>query len=93
MLQPSNSPDLNMIELCQLQIKRETTKKGAPTSRAAAEQIWLETWKKLEQWRIQAWIERITRHIKKVIKLQRGNDQCEGAEENQRFRKELCQAA
>ena len=33
----------------------------------------------LKQWRIQAWIKRIIRYIKKVIKLKGGNEYREGA--------------
>ena len=39
---------------------------------------WREAWQELEQKRIQAWIERIPRHIKKVISLDGGNEYKEG---------------
>jgi hypothetical protein len=90
---PGNSLDLNMIEPAWGYLKRVTTQKGPLQSRAAAEKAWAKAWDELEQWRIQAWIERIPRHIQKVIELKGGNDYREGAEENQRSRKELRQAA
>ena len=40
LLWPGNSPDLNMIEPCWAWMKRETTKKGAPKSRAEAIRVW-----------------------------------------------------
>ena len=93
LLWPGNSPDLNMIEPCWGYLKRVTTKRGAPTSRAAAEKAWLGAWQDLEQWRIQQWIERIPRHIQKIIEFKGGNDYREGAEERQRSRKQLREAA
>ena len=84
LLWPGNSPDLNMIEPCWSYLKRVTIKRGPLTSRAAAEKAWLGAWQDLKQWRIQQWIERIPRHIKKIIELKGGNDYREGAEEQQR---------
>jgi len=46
---PGNLPDLNMIEPCWGYLKWVTTKRGLPTSRAAAEKAWLEAWRDLEQ--------------------------------------------
>ena len=43
-----NSPDLNMIEPAWPYMKRVTTKKGAPTSRAEAERAWKQAWEELE---------------------------------------------
>ena len=54
-----NSPDLNPIEPCWPWMKRSTTKKGAPESRAEGIRRWEATWKELPQEKIQAWIERI----------------------------------
>jgi hypothetical protein len=82
-----------MIEPCWPWIKRRTTRKGPLVSRAAAEKAWLQAWDKLEQWRIQAWIERIPRHIKEVIRLEGGNDYREGAEDKPRSWKRLEKAA
>jgi hypothetical protein len=92
-LWPGNSPDLNMIEPCWPWIKRRTTRKGPLVSRIAAEKAWLQAWEELEQWRIQAWIERIPRHIKEVIRLEGGNDYREGAEDKPRSWKRLERAA
>ena len=40
LLWPGNSPDLNMIELCWIWMKRRTTKKGASSVRKTAEPVW-----------------------------------------------------
>jgi hypothetical protein len=74
----ANSPDLNMIEPCWPLMKRQTTKKGAPTSRQEAIQAWQKAWKDLSQEQIQAWIERMPRHIEEVIRLEGGNEYKEG---------------
>jgi hypothetical protein len=73
-----NSPDLNAIEPCWFWMKRETTKKGAPSSKAAACEAWLTTWDDLPQAKIQAWIERIPNHIKHIIDCKGGNEYKEG---------------
>jgi len=65
-------------------MKRVTTKKGAPQTKAAAEKAWREAWEELDQWRIQAWIERIPRHIQKIIELEGGNEYREGKTEKVR---------
>jgi transposase len=78
LLWPGNSPDLNMIEPAWGHLKRETTKKGAPRSRPQATERWTKAWKNLEQVRIQAWIKRIPRHIRKVIELDGDNKYREG---------------
>jgi len=75
---PGNSPDLNMIEICWAYLKHLTTKKGALTSRKAAEEAWTKAWEDLEQWRIQRWIERIPYHIQEVLRLQGRNEYLEG---------------
>jgi hypothetical protein len=89
LLWPGNSPDLNMIEPAWAHLKRVTTRKGAPKTRAEAERVWKQAWEELEQWRIQAWIERIPRHIKEVIRCEGGNEYREGAAECQRDWKTL----
>jgi hypothetical protein len=69
-----NSPDLNPIEPAWPWIKRRTTRKGAPKSRHEAVKAWKAAWKELPQEAIQAWIERIPHHIKKIIELEGGNE-------------------
>ena len=73
-----NSPDLNAIEPAWPWMKRKTTRKGAPKSRQEAIAIWNKTWQELPQEKIQAWIERIPTHIKKIIELEGGNEYKEG---------------
>jgi hypothetical protein len=75
-----NSPDLNAIEPAWPYLKRETTKKGAPRSRAEAIRKWEAAWKELPQEKIQAWIERIPVHVQKIIELEGGNEYKEGRE-------------
>ena len=84
LLWPGNSPDLNMIEPAWPHLKRVTTRKGAPKNRAEAEIAWKNAWDELEQWRIQAWIERIPRHIEEIIRLEGGNGYKEGKMEKTR---------
>jgi hypothetical protein len=74
----SNSPDLNAIEPCWFWMKRFTTKKGAPKSRAQAIRAWEQCWDELPQEKIQSWIERIPIHIKQIIDLEGGNEYKEG---------------
>lgn len=78
LLWPGNSPDLDMIEPCWFWMKRRTTSKGPPTSRLIAEPLWNKIWDDLPQQKIQEWIERIPRHISKVIELKGGDEYCEG---------------
>lgn len=85
MLWPGNSPDLNMIEVCWPWMKRETTRHGAPRTRAEAERAWKKAWRDLPQEKIQMWIERIMRHIQEVIALEGGNEYREGYEDKQRY--------
>jgi hypothetical protein len=59
-------------------MKRITTKKGAPKSRAEAIRVWEQCWRDLPQEKIQAWIERIPVHIKEIIRLEGGNEYKEG---------------
>ena len=61
-------------------MKRYTTKKGAPKSRQEAITVWQVAWQDLPQEKIQAWIERIPRHVQEIIKLEGGNEYKEGRE-------------
>ena len=60
--------------------------------RATAEKAWTQAWKDLEQEKIQSWIERIPRHIQKVIKLKGGNKYKEGRQDTPLDRKQRKQA-
>jgi hypothetical protein len=73
-----NSPDLNAIEPCWFWMKQATTKKGAPKSRQQAIEAWTKCWNELPQEKIQAWIERIPRHVQEIIKADGGNEYMEG---------------
>jgi hypothetical protein len=84
LLWAANSPDLNAIEPAWPHLKRTTTKKGAPKSKAQGDRRWRQSWKDMEQWRCQAWIERIPRHIQEIIRLEGGNEYKEGAMEKTR---------
>jgi hypothetical protein len=75
-----NSPDLNMIEPAWWYLKTKTTKWGAPKSRKEAERVWAKEWKDLDQRRIQAFVERIVRHVRIVIECNGGNEYKEGRE-------------
>ena len=66
-------------------MKRRTTRKGAPKSRAKAIQAWEQCWTELPQDKIQALIERIPIHIQKIIELKGGNEYKEGRDAG-RFR-------
>ena len=59
-------------------MKKTTTACDAPTTRAAMETAWIEAWSNLPQSEIQAWIERIPRHIQEIIRLEGGNEYAEG---------------
>jgi len=78
LLWPGNSPDLNAIEPCWFWMKRETTKKGPITSEKELKEAWIKCWEDMPQEKIQAWIERIPRHIKEIIRLEGGNEYSEG---------------
>ena len=73
-----NSPDLNMIEPAWAYLKRQTTSRGAPKSRADAIIRWEAEWRALPQEIIQRWIERIPKHIEKIIELEGDNNYREG---------------
>ncbi|KAF7575696.1 hypothetical protein PtrM4_073200 [Pyrenophora tritici-repentis] len=73
-----NSPDLNAIEPAWSWLKRRTTRRGAPKSRAEGAKAWEQAWLELPQHQIQAWIERIPVHVQKIIELNGGNEYKEG---------------
>jgi hypothetical protein len=79
-----NSFNLNMIESCWSWIKRQITRTNASRSLAAADKAWLECWQKeLSQNRIQKWIERISRHVQRVIELNENNEYREDREDDE----------
>ena len=84
LIQPGNSPDLNIIEPAQLYLKQVTTKKGVLRTRAEAEQAQRKAQKELKQWQIQAQIERIPKYIKEVICCEGGNNYIKGATDSTR---------
>ena len=59
-------------------MKRETTRRGCPTSKKQLTKDWLQCWEDMPQKKIQEWIERICKHIKEVFKLDGGNEYKEG---------------
>jgi hypothetical protein len=61
-------------------MKRYTIRKGAPKNRSEAIKVWERCWKDLTQEQIQAWIERVPRHIQKIIQLEGENEYKEGRE-------------
>ena len=75
---PGNSPDLNMIEPCWPYMKRRTTVRGSTTFRNVMERRWINTWEEMPQAKIQAWIERIPRHIQEIIAIDGDNTYKEG---------------
>lgn len=86
LLWPGNSPDLNMIEPGWFWMKKRTLGDDAPTTRPGMIKSWKDTWKDMEQARIQAWIERIPIHIQRVIELHSDNTYAEGREHTRRAR-------
>jgi transposase len=75
---PGNSPDLNMIEPAWPKMKRDSQTYENWEKKAQLSGIWMKVWKALQQDQIRAWIDRIPRHIRKVIELNGGNDYREG---------------
>jgi hypothetical protein len=73
-----NSPDLNMIEPVWPEMKRRTTRSGAPKAGPQATAVWRKEWASFEQERLQAFVERIPWHIQQVIKCEGGNEYNEG---------------
>jgi len=67
-------------------MKRLTTKKGAPKNNDDGHRAWRKAWQELEQKRIQAWIERIPRHIQEIIRLEGGNEYQEGRNDEEAAR-------
>ncbi len=83
---PANSPDLNMIEPGWFWMKEKTTEDDAQLKRPEMIKSWKQTWKDMEQSRIQAWIERIPVHIQRVLVLKGDNNYIEGRDHTRRRR-------
>jgi hypothetical protein len=75
---PGNSPDLNAIEPAWPHIKRKSQDKEGWELKAKLSGIWVDCWEELPQDRIRAWIDRIPRHIQKIIELEGDNNYREG---------------
>ena len=78
LLWPANAPDLNAIEPAWWWMKRKTTARGPPATKKDLERSWVLAWKELPQTMIQQWIERIPKHLQKIIDLDGGNEFEEG---------------
>jgi transposase len=87
LLWPANSPDLNMIEPCWMWMKRETTNKSPCNNKKELREQWVKCWEEMPQEKIQAWIERIERHVKEIIRLEGGNAYQEGRMKGQEKRR------
>ena len=79
-----NSPDLNMIEPAWPWMKRGAGHYEGFESKKESPQIWRNLWDSLPQERIRRWIERLPRHIQKIIDIEGGNEYKEGAKDKQR---------
>jgi len=86
-----NSPDLNAIEPVWARMKRDTTKKGAPQSRAEGIRKWNKSWEEVPQEVLQRYVDRIREHIKRVIECEGGNEYEEGLKTREALRKERIQ--
>ena len=58
-------------------MKKRITSRGAPATKPALKAAWFKAWNELPQSQVQAWIERIPRHIEEVIRLEGGNEYIE----------------
>jgi len=59
-------------------MKRKTTAKGFIRTTSKLKEEWIKCWEEIPQEVIQAWIERIPRHIEEVIACEGGNLYTEG---------------
>lgn len=79
MIWPGNSPDLNQIEPLWWYMKRRATRKGCPRDKKTLTKVWMECWQDLKQERLQSYVDRMPRHIARVIELEGGNSYREGS--------------
>lgn len=83
-----NSPDLNAIEPLWGRMKRETTEKGAPQTRADGVRKWKNCWNEVPQEVLRGYVDRIREHMKRVIECEGGNEYEEGLKTRETKRKE-----
>jgi hypothetical protein len=60
-------------------MKRRTTRKGCPRDKKTLTKVWADCWRELKQERLQSYVERMPRHIARIIELDGGNSYREGA--------------
>jgi len=65
-------------------MKKTTTAREAPQTKAKMENAWIQAWSDLPQPQIQAWIERIPRYVQEIIRYKGGNEYEEGRKEFKR---------
>ena len=70
----ANSSNLNAIEPCWFWMKWDITRHETSHTRKNVEKKWTKAWFNLFQKRIQQWIERIPKHIQKMINLNENNE-------------------
>lgn len=80
---PGNSPDLNAIEPCWIQLKKCIISRGTPRDKKTGKEAWIKAWNELPQEQIQAWIKRLPVYIKEIICLEGGNKYKEGRNNKQ----------
>ena len=83
-----NSPDLNAIEPLWPRMKRDTTRKGPPQSRADGIRKWNKCWEEVPQEVLQGLVDWIREHMKRVIEYEGGNEYEEGLKMRETLRKE-----
>ena len=80
---PQTWGSVALIAQCQAPVRPLSSPRPHVTH-STSSQIFTTIWEKLEQERIRRWIERIPRHIQKVLELEGGNEYTEGAEDKPR---------
>jgi hypothetical protein len=78
LLWPENLPDLNAIKKAWFWMKKKITKRGPISDRKKLRVRWEKCWEDLPQSKIQEWITAISDYVKKIIRLERGNEYKEG---------------
>ena len=80
LLWPGNSPDLNAIEPAWPFLKRRSTHNGVLARGLAIKLRWRNEWKRMPMASIRKWVERIPRHIERILspEINGGNNYREG---------------